>query len=1527
MNDETSDGEDFDRLADSFRARLRNGETPSLSEYTQCNPALAEKILELFPALVALEGPRPGADGLTDTVAGRQRPEPNAMSLNLLGDYRILREIGSGGLGVVYEAVRESLRTHVALKVLHPQCRDKATFRARFRNEARSAARLHHTNIVQVFDFGEHEGILYYVMQYIAGQGLDRVLRDVRRLRGVPPASPVAAAEASTLAQSLQTGRDHEESPTLSKSALAATLPMPSEPSSHIAQTANALERDSGETTLADHDEDRLSPSLLAQTELNAKSQPLGNDDDHSSSSLVSSLSGSNQPLYHREVARIGAEVAEALAYAHNRGVLHRDIKPSNLLLDARGTVWVTDFGLAKFDGSENMTEANDLVGTLRYMAPERFEGRSDVRCDIYALGVTLYEMLALRPAFDDSNQPQLIRHILNAPPTPLRKHDPRISLDLSTVVHKAMARDPSDRFASAAELAAELRRVVSNRPINSRRPPLLEQYWRWCKRNPLVASLNALAAILTITIAIISTTAAAWLNKSNTEVKRQLRLVKTSERERSEQLWEATVAQARASRFTRQSGQRFDTLAAIDRAAKLGRQLDHPPERFNRLRNEAIASMALPDIRLARRYGSLPSGFISTDVDERFERYALVDRLGNVTVRQVDDDLELYRLEGFNNGGEAWVNLSPDGRSLLVMGSTRRLKVWRLDGPKAVLLLDDSMRITSFFTSDNRYLAYISTGGELTLLDCGTGQKRVLPSIAATPVWIAIHAETLQIAVGVAIGDRHEVQIRTFDDPISSATLTVPAQVGFLAWNQDGRRLVAACADRKLYVWDLASPRAIVLEGHKSFGIIAAFNHRGDLLASNDWTSTLRLWDPRSGQQVFSTAGSNATLRFSLDDRCLNGSWDGQGWEVREVATGLEHRALAGDPTRESLHLTHIAFPPGHRMISSGTYKGVRFWDIATGEELPPTTSSSWTTVGFPADSREMLTYGPAGLFRWPVQTDDLGGTMRIGPPESLLTIGSITQMAHSQDGRVVGLSGIATGALLLHRGSQSRTVPLGPQADVRLIAVSPDGRWAATGSFIGFDAGVFVWDAATGRRVAVLPVLDKGRLSFSPDSRWLTTDVGNSTQLWAVDTWKPGLKFEGRSARFSPDGTQLALAKGTTVRLVDSTTGRELAAFEDPVLRRPTSLFFNIDGTYLAAINDDLDPISVWNLRPIRTQLATLGLDWDRPPYPPETKPSIAIKLKVVGAELLDPNSSFSQWWNLLAPWRKGIKADAQDYLLRADALVRQGWHDLALKDYQTAVRRNPRLTDARMRRGLELFRRNLWQAAAEDFNAVLEGDPNDPSRGSARSRLAWAYHELGRNDEAADQLVKLLDTSPASWSPEDRAGLLLLQSEFHNQAGKPDQAKAARDQATSASPHLAKAANARAWLWLMPPSNQPAAQNWRFVPASLFLARKAVELAPDEPLYANTLGVALYRSGQYAQARAVLEASLLRSKGEQDAWDLFPLAMCHHRLGDRKAARDSYDKAVAWVKSRGDATPGDARELAEFQSESRSLLGIRD
>ncbi len=466
MADPVSEREPIEELAESFLARFRAGERPPLTELVAAHPELAEEIRELFPALIEMEqagsaiGPVPGWAASRTSLSGA--------ALESLGDYRIIREVGRGGMGVVYEAVQESLGRHVALKVFAPWARTDRKMIERFRREAKAAARLHHTNIVPVFGVGEHDSYRYYVMQYIQGQGLDAILGELRRLRSAPAPSPEsltgqeateAAPLATTVARSLLSGHfsDPARQPRAGGSEIGYEL---FDPTPAPAPTAGEVSTDASDWA----------------------SQPGGS--------------------YARTIARVGLQVAEALAYAHGQGILHRDIKPSNLLLDIAGNIWVTDFGLAKADDSGDLTESGDVVGTARYMAPERFRGESDPKSDVYGLGVTLYELLILRPAFDERDRARLIDHILHTDPPAVRAVDPRIPRDLETIVMKAMAKEPTRRYATAGEMADDLRCFLADRPIRARRTPWHERGWRWCRRNPMLATLLGCVAALVLFIA-----------------------------------------------------------------------------------------------------------------------------------------------------------------------------------------------------------------------------------------------------------------------------------------------------------------------------------------------------------------------------------------------------------------------------------------------------------------------------------------------------------------------------------------------------------------------------------------------------------------------------------------------------------------------------------------------------------------------------------------------------------------------------------------------------------------------------------------------------------------------------------------------------------------------------------------------------------------------------------------------------------------------------------------------------------------
>ncbi|MGD0382157.1 MAG: protein kinase, partial [Thermoguttaceae bacterium] len=223
-------------------------------------------------------------------------------------------------------------------------------------------------------------------------------------------------------------------------------------------------------------------------------------------------------PAYWRSIAAIGLQVAEALHYAHAHHTLHRDIKPANLLLDSQGVVWITDFGLAKAMEQDNVTQTGALVGTLRYMAPEQFSGRFDARSDIYSLGLTLYELLTLHTAFDDTNRSNMIQQITHEEPIRPRKLNANIPHDLETIVLKAISRDPAHRYQSAGDLARDLQCFLEDRPIQARRASALERVWRWSRRNRVVAGLGASTLVLLVLVAIVASIGYVRTKQANAE-------------------------------------------------------------------------------------------------------------------------------------------------------------------------------------------------------------------------------------------------------------------------------------------------------------------------------------------------------------------------------------------------------------------------------------------------------------------------------------------------------------------------------------------------------------------------------------------------------------------------------------------------------------------------------------------------------------------------------------------------------------------------------------------------------------------------------------------------------------------------------------------------------------------------------------------------------------------------------------------------------------------------------------------------
>ncbi|MGQ0636849.1 MAG: serine/threonine-protein kinase [Planctomycetaceae bacterium] len=359
-----------------FLDELRQGLRPSLEVYLQRYPQYATRLREMLPLVAAMESWR-----LRHELAETHSAQPGALPLERLGEYRLVREIGRGGMGVVYEAVRDSPGQRVALKLLRGRFHAASLWRKRFYGEARTAARLSHHHIIPVYQFGEQEGWCYFTMLLIEGLGLDRVISLLRE-----PAGAVYADDITRLFGPTATP-EREATPT---------------------EAARVLRRDSW-----------------------------------------------------WQIAKIGMQVAAALRYAHRQGILHRDIKPANLLLDASGSVWVADFGMASNKNALYRRNADHLGGTLRYMAPEQFRGVVDERSDVYSLGVTLYELCTLQSAYDAADQAELLAQVRAARPRRPRTVNRRVPAELERIILKSMASDPALRFQSAGELLAALRPLV----------------------------------------------------------------------------------------------------------------------------------------------------------------------------------------------------------------------------------------------------------------------------------------------------------------------------------------------------------------------------------------------------------------------------------------------------------------------------------------------------------------------------------------------------------------------------------------------------------------------------------------------------------------------------------------------------------------------------------------------------------------------------------------------------------------------------------------------------------------------------------------------------------------------------------------------------------------------------------------------------------------------------------------------------------------------------------------------------------
>ncbi len=937
-----------------------------------------------------------------------------------------------------------------------------------------------------------------------------------------------------------------------------------------------------------------------------------------------------------RAIAELTAKIARALHHAHERGVLHRDVKPGNILLDGAGEPLLADFGLAKVvTANLDLTRSLAVLGTPAYLAPEQVMGGSGaltVAADVYGLGAVLYELLAGCAPFRAESTLDLLQKVQHQlAPSPSIAGGWGVPRDLEIICLKCLAKEPAARYASAAALADDLECWLAGRPILARPATSLERSWRWMRRNPALAALSGAVFLLTFGVAVISTFDAIRFREISRRALEAERAAVAAQNEATENLRDSYRAQARASRLTGRSGQRFDALEALAKAARIKPSLE--------LRNEAAAALSLTDLRVEQQWNARASANAPVAFDADLAHYAVETDPGVIAVREAISQRELSRLPAPENAPRAnfLTPFTEDGRFLAVRHAGGLLRVWDVPGRRVVLDLPGHptggisvlFAFDCAFRPDARAVAIGEPGGGVTIYALPEGREMHRLPTATPAACLAFSPDGARLAV--ILKSSNEVLIYDLPGGEPVRRLSHPGTVNHCAWSPDASALAVGAVDSNIYLWALTAATAPqVLRGHRAAVNQLTFNHSGSLLASTARDRTIRLWSPRTGaaEVVLPGLGAEAGLRFSRDDRRLSLLTFETSIGRLEIAESRTWRSFTPPPAGESAGL-HAAldFSPDGRVAVTASRQAVRLWDTVRGAELAQIAHD-------PGDEKAALFLGgdtllisgrKSGLTRRALRRENADSIL-VGPPEAIDARAGFLLNALRADGRVLALSSRQSGETLLLGGDGFRNIAtIGGVPEVWSSSLSPNGAWLATGSS-GYSESMQedgrVHEIATGQVVQALRVGGAGAASFSDDGQWLAASGTARFRLVRAGTWQEEhpvteeLGVDGSYPVFAP-GSRL-LAVGTTtarIHLVDPATARTLAVLDPPVLLSSMRLRFLPGGSALAAMGTN-GVVHVWDLHELRAQLAPLGLDWEAPPLPPSPPlPQERFRIRIEG------------------------------------------------------------------------------------------------------------------------------------------------------------------------------------------------------------------------------------------------------------------------------------------------------------------------